>query len=192
MKMAQPIELTAEERRAETGRKLAEARAAAKVRRAAEKVEAPAAEAAGLLSAAEEAEARAQARADAQKKLQADSRKKRLKEIAAEEEARVLAEDRAASGRADLNEIVSFTVSLPEFADRMMIDGVIYMNGQTYQVTRARFNSMAETMHKMREHEHNLSGKKRSEHYRQINPLLAQELGHSLNGQLPTETVQVH
>lgn len=61
-------------------------------------------------------------------------------------------------------EIVTFTLDLAEFADRLMIDGRIYFHGRTYSVPRSVYNSMAEMAFRTHGHQLELDGKSRIKH----------------------------
>lgn len=61
-------------------------------------------------------------------------------------------------------EIVTFTLDLAEFADRLVIDGRIYFHGRTYSVPRSVFNSMSEMAFRTHGHQLELDGKSRIKH----------------------------
>lgn len=55
------------------------------------------------------------------------------------------------------------TIDLAEYADRITIDGVIYVHGQTYTVAKRKFDVIAEVMRRTQQHEHEISGKTRAQ-----------------------------
>ncbi len=61
-------------------------------------------------------------------------------------------------------ELVTFTLDLAEFADRLVIDGVIYFHGRTYTVPMSAFKSMAEMAFRTHGHQLELDGKSRIKH----------------------------
>lgn len=60
-------------------------------------------------------------------------------------------------------EIRTVTIDLAEYADRVMLDGVVYFHGQTYQLPKRVFDVVNEVMRRAQEHEHEISGKKRAQ-----------------------------
>ena len=66
-------------------------------------------------------------------------------------------------------EMRSITVELAEFTDRITLDGRIYVHGQTYLVPKRVFDVLQECMFRTQQHEHEISGKARS----QFKPRLA-------------------
>lgn len=61
-------------------------------------------------------------------------------------------------------ELVTFTLDLAEFADRLVIDGVTYFHGRTYTVPRSVYTSMAEMAFRTHGHQLELDGKSRIKH----------------------------
>ncbi len=97
-----------------------------------------------LLSAAEIEGARAEAR----KRVQAKQKKEALDKII-EEETRLLT---ASTGDGYKDELIWVNIDLPEFADRLIIDGRIYLHNHMYHLPRHMVNSMREQMSRMWEH----------------------------------------
>lgn len=83
--------------------------------------------------------------------------KKGLKEKAlADERARL----RAAIDPSE--ETRSITIELAEFTDRIVIDGRIYIHGQTYMVPKRLYDVLLEAMYRTQQHEHEISGRSRN------------------------------
>ncbi len=103
-----------------------------------------------LLSNDEQTEIRAKAKA----KVLAE--RKLASEDALMEEA--LAEERRGVGLEEsLHEI---TLDLPEYADRLNIDGTIYFHGRSYTVPMGLFNVMREQVQRMWGHQDEIDGKR--------------------------------
>lgn len=84
--------------------------------------------------------------------------KKQLREKAlADERARL----RAAVDPTE--ELRSVTIDLAEFTDRIVLDGRIYVQGQTYMVPKRVYDVLTECMFRTQQHEHEISGKKRDQ-----------------------------
>lgn len=62
-------------------------------------------------------------------------------------------------------EMFLFTVDLAPFADRIMLDGTIYMHGATYEVPHKQFDTMREIAARTWEHEREI-GNANSQFYR--------------------------
>lgn len=73
-----------------------------------------------------------------------------------------LAEARRTAGIEE--ELVTFTLDLAEFADRIMLDGVVYFHGRTYTVPRSQYESMSEIAFRTHGHQLELDGKSRIKH----------------------------
>jgi acyl-CoA thioesterase len=91
-------------------------------------------------------------------RLETESQKKILREQAlTEERARLRAMDEPDE------EMRSITVDLAEFTDRITIDGVIYVHGQTYMVPKRKYDVIKEVMYRTQLHEHEISGRTRAQ-----------------------------
>lgn len=87
-----------------------------------------------------------------------------------EEQKKVLRDKMLAEERARLRATVdpseetrSILIDLAEYADRIVVDGVIYFHGQTYVVPKRKFDVLAEAMFRTQQHEHEVSGKTRQQ-----------------------------
>lgn len=109
----------------------------------------------GLLTPEEIAKAKLKARANVDSKKKADA----LAALIAEETQRIHAEENSITGKPDMDELVWITIDIPEYGDRLSIDGVQYLLGQTYKVKRHVANSMRESMHRMWDHQAITDGK---------------------------------
>jgi len=102
----------------------------------------------------------AEIRAKAREQVETD-RKKQAKE---ELKGRFLKEERH---RSDPNEeLIPLTIDLPGFADRIMIDGTVYMQGVTYRFPRNQYNSVVDQLAQSWKHEAQTGGANRDA-YRQ-------------------------
>ncbi len=108
-----------------------------------------------ILTNAQVREAQAAARA----RMEADRIKAAMKAVEAAEVQRLRIEEGFSTGNSNLDDLVDLTVNTAEFTDRIVIDGVVYMHGHTYQVTRAKAQSMAEIMQNTFRHEDIKDGK---------------------------------
>lgn len=102
------------------------------------------------------------ARAKALKNVTADRHKAAMEAVVAEETERLKREDGLTTGTSYLDEIVDFTVDLPPYADKIMVNGPLgfhYAHGKTYPVPRHVANSLAETLDRARHHEDQTEGK---------------------------------
>lgn len=108
------------------------------------------------------------ARANALKHVQADRRRAAMEAVEKEETERLKMEDGLTTGTSYLDEIVDFTVDLPPFADKIMVNGPLgfqYAHGKTYPVPRHVANSLAETLDRARHHEDQTEGKSITQSY---------------------------
>lgn len=60
-------------------------------------------------------------------------------------------------------ELRTVQIDLAEYTDRLVLDGVTYFHGQSYQVPKRVFDVMNEVMRRTQEHEHETSGKSRAQ-----------------------------
>lgn len=114
------------------------------------------------LTVAEQIEAlkRAELAVDAERKKQATADfERKAKE-------RLLGKTGLMTGDPLKDEIVSITIDLAEFADRLTVNGVQYMHGQTYQVPRHVANSLREMCARTHGHQSELDGKGLSDRHR--------------------------
>lgn len=78
------------------------------------------------------------------------------------------------TGDPDKDEIVHVTIDLAEFTDRLVVNGVQYIHGQTYQVPRHVANSLREMCARTHAHQNELDGKGMAElHRRPQAPVLS-------------------
>lgn len=91
-------------------------------------------------------------------KLEIDEIKKQLRDKAlADERARL----RAVVDPTE--EMRSITIDLAEFADRITIDGRMYVHGQTYMVPKRLYDVLQEQMFRTQQHEHEISGRAKTQ-----------------------------
>lgn len=115
------------------------------------------------------------------RKLEIDEIKKQLRDKAlADERARL----RAAVDPSE--ETRSITIDLAEFADRITIDGRMYVHGQTYVVPKRLYDVLQEAMFRTQQHEHEISGRART----QFKPRLPVNLRPGLEGLPATSLVR--
>lgn len=93
------------------------------------------------------------AKAKAAKRYADEQKKAAIAGVEGAELARMKRELGGVTGNPILDEMVSFTVDLAEYADRIVLDGMMYMHGHTYIVSRAKAQTMAEVCYRTREHE---------------------------------------
>lgn len=74
-----------------------------------------------------------------------------------------VAEARRATATDPDEEMVDIFIDLPEFSDRLIIDGRIYLYGHTYTVNRAQYNGIKEMLHRAYDHQDELDGKSKYE-----------------------------
>lgn len=114
-------------------------------------------------------------------KLEVDELKKQLRDKAlADERARL----RAAIDPTE--ETRSITIDLAEFADRITIDGRMYVHGQTYIVPKRLYDVLQEAMFRTQQHEHEISGRARA----QFKPRLAVNLRPGFEGLPATSLIR--
>ena len=97
----------------------------------------------------------AEIRAKAREQVETD-RKKQAKE---ELKSRFLKEERHRSDPDE--ELIALTIDLPGFADRVTIDGVVYMQGVTYRFPKSQYNSICDQMSMSWRHEAQTGGANR-------------------------------
>ena len=86
--------------------------------------------------------------------------------IIAEEMQRFRAEEGKRTGHVDLDEEVSVTIDLAEFASKITINGQDYWHGYTYQVPRHVYDTMRDIMFRGHLHQNALDGKDLATFYR--------------------------
>ena len=105
------------------------------------------------------------------KRIARDRVEKALKEA---EKERIIREEMEAfrreegkrTGKVDLDEQVSMTVDLAEFANKITINGVDYWHGYTYEVPRHVYDTARDIMFRTHLHQNNLDGKDLATFYR--------------------------
>ena len=115
-----------------------------------------------ILTAKEIEEAKRVAHERVQKALKEAERER----IIAEEMQRFRAEEGKRTGQVDLDEEVSVTVDLAEFAAKITINGQDYWHGYTYQVPRHVYDTMRDIMFRGHLHQNALDGKDLATFYR--------------------------
>jgi hypothetical protein len=86
--------------------------------------------------------------------------------IIAEEMRRFQAEEGKRTGKVDLDEEVSVTIDLAEFAAKLTINGQDYWHGYTYTVPRHVYDTMRDIMFRGHLHQNALDGKDLATFYR--------------------------
>lgn len=102
----------------------------------------------------------AEIRAKAREQVDTD-RKKQAKE---ELKSRIMKEERHRSDPDE--ELLSLTIDLPGFADRVTIDGTVYMQGVTYRFPKRQYDSIRDQLAQSWKHEAQTGGANRDA-YRQ-------------------------
>lgn len=125
----------------------------------------------GLFTADEEEAMRAEARKLALEEVKKEKKAEFRKNLIAEERAKAQRELGMIIGDKDKDEFVSVTINIPSYSDRLIVNGVIYMQGYSYQVARHVADSLNDMMERGRQHEHAISGKSAVDFYRQKSPL---------------------
>jgi hypothetical protein len=105
------------------------------------------------------------AKEKARKKIEADRRNEAMKAVEASEIERLKTEEGLVTGTSVNDEIVSVTIDLAEYADRITVNNTVYYHGHTYQVPRHVANSLAETCARAGRHQElEIDGKSLSQH----------------------------
>ena len=102
-----------------------------------------------LLSSEDKARLRSKAQQDVEKERKDAAEKAFL--------AQALDEERREKGVDE--ELVTFTLDLAEFSDRIVLDSVHFMHGQTYTVPRSKYDSMREIAFRTWQHQLEIDGK---------------------------------
>lgn len=114
-------------------------------------------------------------------RLEIEDIKKQLREKAlADERSRL----RAAIDPSE--ETRSITIDLAEFADRITLDGRIYLQGQTYIVSKRQYDVLQECMFRTQQHEHEISGRSRN----MFKPRLSPQLRPGLENASPASLIR--
>lgn len=93
---------------------------------------------------------------------------KALKSVLAEKRARALEEYEKAALEAARREegveeeMITFTLDLAEYADRITIDGVIYFHNREYTVPRTKYQTMIDMAYQTHKHQLEIDGKNRN------------------------------
>lgn len=104
--------------------------------------------------------------AEAKKKVLEDRKAKAKKELLA----RAIDEERMALEPEE--DLVDCTIDLPGFADRVVIDGVVYFHGATYKFPLKQYRSVTEIIGRAWGHEHEVGGANRDAYRRPRNVAL--------------------
>lgn len=101
--------------------------------------------------------------AEAKKELQAEIKE----QLAADYKERVKAEERRkirfVKDTAGLDNPEQVTIELPSFADRITLDGVVYLHGYSYKFGKAKAAAVREIMHRAWMHQAEIDGKDMNE-----------------------------
>jgi hypothetical protein len=104
----------------------------------------------GVLTAAEIEDARAEAR----KKFAADAKKTAKQDLIEAEIYRL----KTKTGDGFLDEEIFINIDLPPYADRLVVDGMIYFHNHAYKRKRHIVNSLRESIARMWDHEADIKG----------------------------------
>lgn len=98
---------------------------------------------------------------DDRKRLQEDAiaQARAERKVAAEAEYKRLALEEARREEGLEEELITFTLDLAEFADRITIDGQIFFHGRTYTVPRSKYQVMTEMAYRTHTHQAEIDGK---------------------------------
>lgn len=102
------------------------------------------------------------AQAAARVKVDAEKRKAAMKSVEELTVRQIQAEEGVFTGDAVQDEMVDITLELAPFADRLTINGMVYMHGGTYTVSRARANVLNEMVFNGWRHQEEIDGKSRT------------------------------
>ena len=116
---------------------------------------------ASILTDKEIADAKAKARANIEKKAKDAATKKLIED----EELRLQREEGLITGDPAKDEYVNITIDLPEFCDRVTVDGAEFFHGHTYKMPRHQANSIRETMSRTWAHQSEIEGKSLTQAY---------------------------
>lgn len=100
-----------------------------------------------------------EAQAKARKQLSAEERKKAFDEVVKAEIEKQRGPAGLLTGKPELDEMVDYTIDLPEFAASVVINGQAYWHGQTYKIPRHVANTLSEQVHRARNHQLEIDGK---------------------------------
>lgn len=118
-----------------------------------------------------------EARAEARRRVASAMKVAETERFIKEEEERIRRAEGKRTGTADMDEEVDILVDLPEFCDRLMINGESYWHGYSYKVPRHMANSMRESMQRAHHHQMTIDGKSLEEAYRRNNPQMLTPAG---------------
>src|SRR5436309_2380210 len=108
----------------------------------------------------------AAAQALARQRIEKAMKEAETERVIAAEMERIRREEGKRTGKADLDEEVSFTLDLAEFADKIVINGEEFHHGFSYTVARHRWDSIREIVFRMHVHEAETKGKNLTSEYR--------------------------
>ena len=120
---------------------------------------------ADILTAKELEELYVQAKATVAAEVKAKRKKEiqdRLLNIARREAGLLSMDETQREFQKRMEEIVPITIHLAEYCDRIVLDGVIYLHGRTYQVSRAAYETMTDQMGLTWRHQAELDGKRKN------------------------------
>lgn len=119
----------------------------------------------------------AAARAEAQRRVREAEKAAALARIIEEEEYRLKREQGQRTGVVDKDEQVSIHIDLAEFSDKIMLNGVQYWHGYTYEVPRHVADTLREIMQRTHRHQMEIDGKSLDEMYRRTAPVALSPAG---------------
>jgi hypothetical protein len=118
------------------------------------------------------------AKAIARERVEKSLKEAETERLIAAEMEKMRREEGARTGKVDLDEEVSVTIDLAEFADRLRINNVEYFHGHTYTVPRHVFDTMRDIMFRGHLHQNALDGKDLNTFYRsKAQPVLSGKVG---------------
>lgn len=132
-----------------------------------------------ILSLEDQRKARDEARAV----ILEERRKAAFKDLVAKEREKLLGVEGLRTGDPVRDELVSVTLDLAEHSDRIVLNGVIYLHGQTYKVPRHVADTMREIQSRGHNHQNELDGKGIADRFRRPhNTVVETRPGHSNYG----------
>lgn len=99
------------------------------------------------------------ARKEARERVEKERKSSAKARLIEEEINRLKNEEGLVTGSEEKDKLVHITIDLAEYVDRIMLNGVVYLQGQTYTVPRHVAQSMAEIMFNTWRHQNQVDGK---------------------------------
>lgn len=93
-----------------------------------------------------------------------ESVRKRLMD---EEKNRLMLEDGLTTGNSHMDEVMTITIDLASYANKILVNGKAYWHAQTYTVARHVAESLRETMFRTWQHQNEIDGKGMRDFYAQ-------------------------